>query len=238
MMRFVAWLVGLAAVAVLAFAFAPASLIAPRIEAASHGGLRLVEPEGRAWNGSALLASRDGRARLPVAWRLAPTSLLRGEAQVQFVAPGALRANVVARDATLEARDVDAAFPLALLSLPPGVEAGGDVRVASDLMVLRPDRHEGRARVEWQRARLSMPGVPSLDLGTVTATLAADGTRWRGPVQARGGNVLVDGEAIVDANGADLALRLTPQAGAEFLRGLGAPDAQGAIALRFAPRFR
>jgi hypothetical protein len=59
-------------------------------------------------------------------------------------------------------------------------------------------------------------------------------------VQARGGALVADGEAIVDSAGADISLTLVPQpdAPAALRSLLGPADAQGAVRLRATPRFR
>lgn len=240
------WLLGLAAIFVvlaIAAALAPASLLADRVAQASRGELRLVDAQGTVWDGRARLVDAAGRWSLPLAWQLAAVPLVRGEAHFDVRAadagPGA-RASIVARDGTVQARDVDVTFPAGALRLPAGVVAAGDVRLTSEAAVVGAGRNEGTLRIEWTRARLAVPGVPPLDLGTAQATLAADGERWRGPVQARGGAAVIDGDVSVDAAGADVTLAIVPQPAApEAVRQwLGPADAQGVVRLRASPRFR
>lgn len=238
MKRLLAVVLALAVVALVAAAFAPAALLAAHVEQASGGAWRLADARGRVWDGSAMLSDRDGRASVPVHWRLEALPLLRGEARVHLVPPGALHADLVARRGTVEVRAAEVLLPATLLPLLPGVVAGGELHIASNALALAAGHAAGRADVEWRQARLTLPGVPVIDLGTVTLRLAAEGARWRGPLVARGGAATIDGDVTVDGRGADLALRILPQAGGEFLRGLGTPDAQGAIALRLAPRWR
>ena len=234
-------LVALGAVTVvvlLAGVFAPATLVAARVEQATGGAWRLVEARGRVWDGTATLADRGGRVAVPVAWHVEALPLLRGEARVHLGPPGALRADLVLRRDAVEASAAEIVLPATLLPLPPGVVAGGELRMTSDTVALVGGTTAGRVEVDWRGARLTLPGTPVIDLGTVTLQLAAEGARWRGPLAARGGVATLDGDVSVDGSGADLALRMVPQAGGEFLRGLGTPDAQGAIPMRLAPRWR
>lgn len=243
MRRALAWLAAAIAVAAVVMAFAPASLVASQIEQATRGRLRLTNVHGSIWDGNADAMLADGGTRLPVRWRLAAAPLLRGEAHLALTqreaGPG-VRAQIVAQRGQTQVRDLEALIPAEALALPAGISAGGELRIASDVLALAADRAEGRVRVEWARARLKLPGEPPLALGTVNATLTPEGRRWRGPVSARGGALHIDGEAIVDANGAELALALVPQADLpEATRQkLGPLDAQGAARLRLTPRFR
>ncbi|GIK87793.1 MAG: hypothetical protein BroJett026_32740 [Betaproteobacteria bacterium] len=243
MIRALAVLAVLAAIVAIGAAFAPASLLAQRVADASGGLVRLADARGTVWSGEATLSGRDGRWSLPVRWRLEALPLLRGEAKLELLpadaAPG-LRGRLTARGGTLDARDVEASVPAAALPLPGGVAASGEVRVAADALRVGGGRDEGTLRLDWPQARIAVDGIGPLDLGTATATLAADGTRWRGPLRVRGGMLHVDGEASVDAGGADIALSIVPQPHAPRVlrQWLPPADATGAVKLRLAPRFR
>jgi hypothetical protein len=205
--------------------------------------VRLANARGTLWSGAAEIVVANGRWTLPVAWQLEAWPLLRGEARIALrPLDGAAgnTADVVVRDGAIEARDVSLAMPAAALDLPAGVSAGGELRVTSHALTLATNLHQGNVRVDWIRPRIALPGVGVVDLGAASATLAGEGARWRGPVEARGGALVVDGEAIVDGMGADLSLALVPQPGAQAaLRALlGPADAQGTVRLRATPRFR
>jgi general secretion pathway protein N len=239
-MRALAFVVALFVVLAAVVAFAPASLVASYVADATRGEMRLAYARGTVWNGSGTIASDGGRWSLPVTWTLQPLPLLRGEARVALRSPGGGTADVVVRDGHVLMRDVAWVVPAQALRLPAGATAGGELRLTSPLATLGAERQDGNVRVEWTRARLILPGVGPVDLGTATATLGGDGTRWRGPLQARGGQLDVDGEASVDRAGADVSLALVLRSGApDALRALlGPPDAQGAVRLRATPRFR
>lgn len=242
-MRALAWLAGLVVVAAVCAAFAPAGLVGALVAEATRGELRLANARGTAWDGAADVVTADGRWTVPATWRLEALALLRGEARIALrPSEGAngVRADVVARGGRIEARDVAIDIAAASLRMPPGVYAGGEVRITTDALAHGPERNEGSVRVAWTRARLALPAVGSFDLGTVSATLTGDGTVWRGPVQARGGVLVVDGEARIDRTGTDLRLAVVPQPDAPpLLRAtLGAPDAQGVVRLDLRGRFR
>lgn len=240
MTRLVAWFAGLAVVAVAVAAFAPASLLAALVADVTRGELRLANARGTAWNGAADAVVGGGRWTLPVTWTLAPLALLNGEASIALRSPDGGSADVVVRDGTIVARNVALAFPAQALRLPAGTAAGGELRVTADALTLAPDRHEGRLRIEWARARLALPGAGAVALGTASATLAGEGAKWRGPLEARGGALVVDGEASVDRAGADVTLAIVPQPDApQALRAaLDAADVQGVVRLNLRPRFR
>jgi hypothetical protein len=236
-------LVVLVVIALAIAAFAPASLVAQRVAAATGGTLRLADARGTVWNGTADVVLANGRWVSPVSWTLQPLPLVKGEAHVAVRpasgAPG-VRADIVAREHVVDVADVDVLVPAGALPLPPGVSAGGEVHVVADHVRLAPGTHEGTARVEWSRARVALPGATVVDLGTAAGTLSADGTRWRGPLQARGGMLQVDGDAAIDTDGAELSVALVPQPGAPAMlrQWLGPADAQGVTRLKLAPRFR
>jgi hypothetical protein len=241
--RVLAWVAALAVALAVVAALAPASLVARLIDERTQGRVHLAEPHGSLWNGSGTLVTHGGRAGVPVAWTLDAVPLLAGEARIALrrsAAPYGVDGVVVLGRARLAAEKLDATWPAEGLPLPIGTLAGGEVRWTATGLAAGTDPTQGDVRIEWQRARLALPGVDALDLGTVTATLASDGKRWRGPVRARGGMVVVDGEAALAQDGADLALTLVPQPGmpAALRARLGPGDADGAVRVRLAPRFR
>jgi general secretion pathway protein N len=218
-------------------------MLAPQVERASGGRLRMVDPSGSVWHGSAHLVDARGRTRLPVAWRLDPVSMLRGtpHAVLERTGPGpGIGAELTWRGDAIEARALDATLPASMVAPAAGVNVGGEINATSERMSVGRTAHEGSVRLEWPRARLELPAAGALDLGTVTATLTAEQARWRGPLQARGGAIHADGEASVDANGADIDLTIVPQPGlpAGVRQALKAPDGTGTLRLRLAPRFR
>ncbi len=243
MLRALAWIAGGILVAAVAAAFAPASLVVDRLAQASGGAVRAATTAGTVWHGRATLTDAAGRVHLPVAWRLDPVPLLRGEVRLELepVRPWpAIRGHVVATAHALAVRELEATLPAGAFALPAGGRAGGELRILAPDAAWDEGAPRGTLRAEWQHARVALPGGIPLDLGTASVTLAPESARWSGPVQARGGDLDVDGKVGLDRAGLDIDLALVPQPGAPaaLRQLLGPPDASGAVRWRAAPRFR
>ena len=57
---------------------APASWLAHRLSLAIGESVRVIDTHGTVWDGRGVLASPDGRWKIPVAWHLKAAPLLRG----------------------------------------------------------------------------------------------------------------------------------------------------------------
>jgi hypothetical protein len=159
--RALAWLAGLVVLAAVCAAFAPAALVGALVAEATRGELRLANARGTAWNGAADVVAADGRWTVPATWRLDALPLLRGEARVALRPPegaAGARADVVARGGRIEAHDVAVDIPAASLRMPPGVLAGGEVRLRADSLVHAPERNEGSVLVVDGEARIDRAG--------------------------------------------------------------------------------
>ncbi len=216
-------------------AFAPAALVDARLAAATRGQVRLAGAEGTLWHGRGTAVIGDDTARVPVAWRLEPWPLLRGEARIALE-PAADEVGAPRGSVTLGwgRTQVDAlawslpAGAFAAVAPMPGLAAGGviDVRVEGLAYADRIER--GSVRIEWRNARLAMASQPALALGTVAAALSA-----------RDGSIRIDGDATLAPGSARLGARLvpTPSAGAAeraALAKLGTPAADGSVSLSLA----
>lgn len=214
--------VAVAAAAVAAAAWlAPATLADVEVARMTGGRLRLAAAEGTLWRGRAHVVA--GTAAMPVAWRLDPWPLLRGEARfrVQPFADGAgrrPRASVAIDGARVSLRDVDVALPAAAIgpALHPGAfpAAAGELAATSSTIEWEPAAVRGAAQLRWRHAQLvSADGVTPIDLGDVSAVLDADGRELAGPVSNEGGDVAVRGRIAVRAGDAiGVAVALTPRA--------------------------
>lgn len=203
-------------------AFAPASLVSSRVEPLTSGRVRLVANEGTLWSGQAIAVLGDGALRIPVAWRVEPWPLLRGEARIALAPPadaaGAPRGRVVlaAGRTSVEALEfsLPAAAAAALVSArqtAPLVRAGGIVTVRVNDLVIGHAIERGSVRLEWRDARLGQAAQPALELGTITASLAARDGALAGPIAGRDGAIRIDGEASLGSAGARIAARLAPE---------------------------
>lgn len=228
-------------VSIFAIRLAPASIADARLARITLGALRLSDTEGTVWNGRGFLEA--GTSRMPVAWRIDPWPLLRGELRLRLVpepgdASGTSRADIALRGERLVLRDVDATFPAGLLMAAAGPTAGwaigGDLDVSAADLQWSPPANRGDLRVRWRAARLTPPGnAPAIELGDVSVLLNAEGDRASGPVANVGGDLAIRGEFALRAQeGIQLSVVLTPRRAdsrelAQTLSVLGTPDGDG-----------
>ncbi len=214
---------------------APASLIVPEIERASHGRITLGEVDGTLWRGRGVLTA--GAARLPFAWTLEALPLLTGKARAHVLPPAggasSPHADITVADRKLVVTDLAVSVPAIILQQALTRIAAGraawtiDGQIAADTPRLEwsPAAYDGGLRVAWRNAHLTIVSKVEIDLGEATATLAAQGGRLAGPVANTGGNLDVRGDVSVGTDGsANLSLLLTPRRDddAELARVLGA----------------
>lgn len=236
-------LIGFGLLAVAAAAFAPATLIDARVRQASEGRLRLGDASGSWWRGAGTLATADGSARMPLAWRVHVGALLRGARVVDLRDrhTGEALATVTEHDGEIALQDVHIVIPAAELSaldrrLAAATFGGA---LALDVPILASNARGLRAdglRAAWDRARIVVSDIV-LDAGTVTLVTTSGepgGGRGSGTIQNTGGDVVVAGTVRESANGIDVALTLRPTATtADNVRAvlplLGTPDGTGAV---------
>jgi Type II secretion system (T2SS), protein N len=238
-----AFVILLVAVALVAGSFvllAPASLLAGRVEKATGGAFSARDVEGTVWHGRGVIAG--GGAQLPLAWTVDATPLVQGELSAHVAAfdgaSAAPRADVVAQRNRIGLRNLDLVVPAALVTQATavgriGLVADGEIALATPRLDWTPASLEGDLRVVWRSARLTLPPFPPVDLGELTATLAADGTRLAGPVVNSGGDLDVRGDVSVGADRSTaVTLTLTPRraddvALARVLAAFGTPEGSG-----------
>lgn len=236
MVRPRSFVVGVAVAAATALAVvwrAPAALVDVEVSKLTGGRLRVSATQGTVWHGRGDVIL--GTLAVPVAWRIEPWRLLRGELHLEVRPVGSGRERTPRADLTLAhgrtlLRDVEVALPAAALAdamhTSSAALVGGELRIAAPVLDWAPSEVRGSARLQWHAARLYAAGdATPIDLGDITATLDADGSTLAGPVGNAGGDVALDGRIAVRANdAAALSLMLTPRvaAGPALARALSA----------------
>jgi len=223
-------------------AFAPAALVDARLAAMTGGRLRIAEASGSLWRGRGVLADSQGVARLPLRWQSTPVALAGGgfDATITLASnPAPTRLRLERDRARLSGLDLT----LPAASIAQASVAGGDVRIRADAFEFDGQQVRGPVDVEWRRARLLLPPATIVDLGTVTAKLAADAEAMSGPIEARGGQLAIDGTLTVTRSAMSLDLRVTPTAAApptirDGIAALGTADAAGAVRLTLSQPLR
>jgi type II secretion system (T2SS) protein N len=239
-------LIGFALLAIAAAFCAPAALLDARIQQASQGRLRLSDASGWWWRGAGTLATADGTARMPLAWRVHVAELLRGAHVIDLHDPrtGAALGNAIERDGAIALHDVHIVIPAAALAaLDPRLAAvtfGG--ALALDASMLTSNAGGVRAdglRGAWDRARIVVSDIV-VDAGRVTIATTSVGASGGGTgtgtstIENVGGELVVAGTLRESANGIDLALTLRPTATTpdnvrSLLPLLGTPDGTGGV---------
>ena len=244
---------GVAVVAALALAaalaaFAPAPLLDTYLQGETNGTLRLVATTGTIWHGQGQLRDGAGTWAIPIGWDVAPLALLRGELDFVLIPPAGVdtpRGRVRLHGDTVELLDTVIVIPARALqpmfSRVPGLTLQGDITATANQFAWLGKSGAGRIAANWRNANLKAMGI-SAALGEVTIDAssatpgAADGLLAR--VQNAGGDLRVAGDLRL-AGGpvtGDLTLSPTSTASADLLRALrllGAPDASGAVRVRF-----
>lgn len=224
---------------------APASWVAHRLSAAIGESVQVVDTQGTVWDGRGVLASPDGRWKIPVGWHLKAAPLVRGEVEVELAPQegrdtprGTLRlartgfaAHGVVLD--LPATVLDSAFA----GRAPAT-FGGEIRVVARELAVEGAQGRGGMTLTWERARLAASDGTSIALGTVTATVVPREGAFVGRITNQGGEVSVDGATTLSRGGVSLDATLAPREGASasaarVLGQLGPPDANGAVRLQW-----
>jgi len=227
-------------------AFAPATLVDARLDAATRGKVRLAGAEGTLWHGRGTAVVGTGAARIPVAWRLDPWPLLRGEVRIALEptadAVGAPLGGVTIAGGRTEVDALEWSFPASALAAgasAPELEAGGVVGVRVERLAFADTVEHGNVRIEWRHARVAVAGQPAIALGTVAAALSARDGGLSGPLTARDGAIRIEGDATLAPGTARLTARLVPTASASAaeraaLARIGVPAADGSVSLELA----
>lgn len=247
-MRFslaILWLLAVAIVALLVLA--PATWLDHRLAVATGGKFRLNDAEGTVWQGRGALGDAGGTWRIPLVWRIAPLPLLHGVIDVELASPvdsDAVRGRALLEEDGAELRSVRARAPADILrTLVPvklPAEAGGEFVLEAPAFRYRSGQTEGAFDIRWERARLATT-TAALDLGTVTAHVAPQGSALVGTIANAGGDARIDGDVALSASGITARATIAPGPAvppdiARLLATLGAPDANGVVHLQWSAR--
>jgi hypothetical protein len=226
-------------VALAGTALAPASLAGLAVERASRGAATLAGAEGTIWRGRATLVA--GGAQMPLAWSMDAWPLVLGQLRIRLLPPdGELSAPRGAIALALgrydfEVADAQFALPAAMLAAQARgfIRPTGDITFTSRALTWKPPHADGATGIVWHNARLVVTGAGAVELGTVSATLTAEGDRISGPIVNEGGDVDVGGSVTLMAPAwLDVALTVHPRAGstsplARTLVAIATPDNDG-----------
>jgi Type II secretion system (T2SS), protein N len=251
------WLVvagGALLLAAAVAAEAPATLVDHRIDALTHGRVRVADVAGTVWNGSGTLVVLPYGSRLPMLWHIDALPLLRSRLRGTFDSSRMLGADALQApsipQSTFDLSSDDFAVRGLALTLPaeailraaeaPAIVtgAGGMVEIRTDTFALRRGVFEGVFVVRWQGA--SLPGLRAdvrLDLGDIRLEALGSGNDIKGSLTNVGGDVDIVGTLTLAVNGAvRVDARLKPRPGvdgerAKAMQGvlsmIGAPDESG-----------
>ncbi|HEY2818986.1 MAG TPA: type II secretion system protein N [Casimicrobiaceae bacterium] len=240
----VLWLLFAAGIALVAFA--PATWLDRRVAAATAGRVRLNDAEGTVWRGRGAIVDSHGAWRIPIAWRIAPTPLLRGVLDIEFepAQSDAPLGRVTLEDKSADLRNLRFRMPAAVLqslsTVPLPLEPGGELVLDAAAFRYQPNQADGAFDVHWERARLATPGS-ALDLGNVTAHVAPQGSALVGTIANAGGDARIDGDVAVSTNGVSLRANIAPGPGvppdiARLLAALGPTDSNGVVHVQWSVR--
>jgi len=220
-------------------AFAPATLLDAPLAAFSERRLRLADATGPWWRGHGVVTSADGTVRIPLRWNLDGAALVRGRLAVRVGdgVDGGPRADVTLGSASIDARELHARVPAALLAaLDPRLQAltpGGIIIVDAPSLSAAGDALGGTLDAMWTNARI-VTGEAIVDVGTVTLTANLATRPATATIGNTGGDVAVAGTIVERAGATDVDIVVRPAATASAaarnaVSMLGAPDATGAI---------
>ena len=224
--------------------FAPAAALDERIARHSNGGVRLADARGTVWRGSGALTAQDGSWRLPIAWQLRPWPLLRQRLDLELAGTSEARffqGRFEATPETVTVHGLQATIPAHMLGARTAgqrLAIGGDIDIRAGTLKLARANSAGSVAVVWKDARLAGPSLRPVDAGTVTFHLAAQGDALLGPVTNQGGQAVITGNVVLQADRVAANLRLQPNDSAtrelrDALAMLGPVDASGAVTVRF-----
>lgn len=232
-------LAGLVLLACAVLVLAPASVVDPVLAARTGGRVRLVGAGGLWWRGHGTLATANGDARMPIAWRVALLPLAMRTLDVTFVPrdPAMPRGHLRVAPDAVDVRDLQLRVPAALLpALAPVLESvvpSGHLDVSTAAFAWRPRRADGKVDAVWRDAGLAILGIP-VALGRVASTISGTSGGAQGAFDNSGGEVAIHGTWRVIGDRLETASTLAPNASTPpalraLLPMLGQPDAQGAV---------
>jgi hypothetical protein len=223
---------------------APASLLDSRAAGLTEGHVRIAAATGSLWRGSGELTLVPDGTRVPIAWRLAPMPLLRGELAGSVVVDDARApATFVVGSQDFSVHDFSIALPAAAVLRNAGVSGtvaiiGGTLLLEASDLARHDDRLEGRADLRWKDASLpGLQGGTPLSLGELRIAAAGSGTEIPATLSNSGGEVDVSGSLVLSTRALPkVDARVRPRAGlpaeraqaiGQALSSIGAADGTG-----------
>jgi general secretion pathway protein N len=206
-----AWLVIGASVTLLAAALiiqAPATLLDRRVADLTDGRIRIAAASGTVWRGTGELTLLPDGARVPIAWRLEPTPLLRGVLAGSLTAADAGRpARFSVEHENFTVHDFAIALPAISVLRTAGVpdaltNAGGTLTVDAADLARRGGRLEARANLNWTGAALAAPLTGArIALGDVRLVVTGSGSEIPATLSNTGGEVDIAGSLVFSLRG-------------------------------------
>lgn len=161
---------GVAVYAAALVAFAPATLIDARLQAASDGRIRLAGAQGSLWSGTGWIELRDAQGASGVAkhlaWRVLPSSLARGQLLAEVELDEAKPFAVAISPSRIEIADALIDLPAAALGVGvprlAALRLTGQVHVDIPHLSLTQGRMEGDATLQWRGAGSALTAISPL----------------------------------------------------------------------------
>ncbi|HEY2862747.1 MAG TPA: type II secretion system protein N [Casimicrobiaceae bacterium] len=218
---------------------APATLLDRRAAGLSEGHVRIAAATGSVWRGSGELALVPDGTRVPIAWRLDPMSLLRGELAGSIVVDDARApAKFAVGSQDFSVHDFSIALPAAAVLRNAGMPdaasiIGGTLLLEASDLARHDDRLEGRADLRWRDA--SLPGTQAgtrIALGELRIAAAGSGTEIPATISNSGGEVDVSGNLVLSMRALPkVDARIRPRAGLPVERAQAIGNALSSIGM-------
>ncbi|HKU85584.1 MAG TPA: type II secretion system protein N [Casimicrobiaceae bacterium] len=225
---------------------APAALLDAPLADRTGKRLRLTDARGVWWSGQGVVASADGTARVPLAWRVDPAALARGAlaVRVRDADTAASMVSLTLSRESVDIRDLRLSLPAAVAGAfdtrLDAIALGGQVALAAPAYALRGPSRAGEIDATWQHARI-VAGGANVDLGTVTLDSAPVDGGSAGTIRNAGGDVSIAGTFSDRAGALDVALTIAPaptapQSVRTLLPLLGPSDGAGGVRIAWRSR--
>lgn len=197
----------------------PAASLAPWIDSASNGKLRLVSAEGRLWSGSGVLQARTGdsaswHSAQEIRWQLRWSELWRGQIGVDAgFEKGSAQARVGSDGIFIERLDASLSASLLGALLPGAVGRygwAGSLNARSDGFGYswQGGIYRGEISLQWDDAAVAE--IPGGELGDYRIRMVGEGQNLRFDLATMRGRLQITGSGELSAN----ALRFNGEASA------------------------
>jgi general secretion pathway protein N len=191
---------GVAAYAGALVAMAPATLIDWALARESASRVRLTTAEGTVWSGSGFVEIRDAkqraRAAKRVAWRVAPTALLRGALAIEATTSDSRTPiSITATFSRVEIANAELSLPAGVLGLAAPklepLELTGNLSLQIARLTLADGDVHGNARAQWRAAGSSLTKLSPL--GSYELEFMPEGAGLRATLRTLDGPLALEG---------------------------------------------